>query len=75
MPAFNTTSDEIKLPVLGDSLSGIVSKQQEFQLGRTWLKVFRSRVREFDDPLMQQYLENLIYNLQPTANLKTLILS
>ena len=70
MPAFNTTSDEIKLPVLGDSLSGIVSKQQEFQLGRTWLKVFRSRVREFDDPLMQQYLENLIYNLATYSELE-----
>ena len=70
MPAFNTASDEIKLPVLGDSLSGIVSKQQEFQLGRTWLKVFRSRVREFDDPLMQQYLENLIYNLATYSELE-----
>ena len=70
MPNFDATSDEIKLPVLGDSLSGIVSKQQEFQLGRTWLKVFRSRVREFDDPLMQQYLENLIYNLATYSELE-----
>ncbi len=54
---------EIKLPILGDATSGIVSKQQEYELGRTWLKAFRSRVREHDDPLMQQYLEQLLYNL------------
>lgn len=54
---------EIKLPILGDATSGIVSKQQEYELGRTWLKAFRSRVREHHDPLMQQYLEQLLYNL------------
>lgn len=63
------TSD-IKLPLLGDSASGIVSKQQEYQLGRTWLKAFRSRVREHDDPLMQQYLEQLLYNLATYSDLE-----
>ena len=48
-------ANEIKLPRLGDTVSGIVSKRQEYELGRTWLKAFRSRVREHDDPLMQQY--------------------
>jgi predicted Zn-dependent protease len=61
---------EIKLPVLGDSASGIVSKQQEYELGRTWLKAFRSRVREHDDPLMQQYLEQLLYNLATYSDLE-----
>lgn len=61
---------EIKLPLLGDSTSGIVSKQQEYELGRTWLKAFRSRVREHDDPLMQQYLEQLLYNLATYSDLE-----
>lgn len=61
---------EIKLPILGDSTSGIVSKQQEYELGRTWLKAFRSRVREHDDPLMQQYLEELLYNLATYSDLE-----
>lgn len=45
MPASGSlNAKEIKLPVLGDAASGIISKQQEYELGRIWLKVFRSRV-------------------------------
>ncbi|CAI8419333.1 MAG: Beta-barrel assembly-enhancing protease [Porticoccaceae bacterium UBA1117] len=69
-PLAGAVGNDIKLPVLGDSSSGIISKQQEYQLGRTWLKVFRSRVQEFDDPLMQNYLENLIYNLATYSELE-----
>ena len=61
---------EIKLPVLGDTASGIISKQQEYELGRIWLKVFRSRVKAHDDPLMQIYLEQLLYNLATYSELE-----
>lgn len=62
--------NDIELPVLGDAASGIISKQQEFELGRTWLKIFRSRVRPYDDPLMQIYLEQLLYNLATYSDLE-----
>ena len=62
--------NEIKLPVLGDVTSGIISKQQEYELGRIWLKVFRSRVKAYDDPLMQIYLEQLLYNLATYSDLE-----
>jgi beta-barrel assembly-enhancing protease len=70
IPMNSLQAEEIELPLLGDSSSGIVSKQQEYQLGRTWLKVFRSRVREHDDPLMQLYFEELIYNLAVFSDLE-----
>jgi predicted Zn-dependent protease len=70
LPTNSIQAKEIELPLLGDSSSGIVSKQQEYQLGRTWLKVFRSRVREYDDPLMQLYFEELIYNLAVFSDLE-----
>jgi predicted Zn-dependent protease len=66
----SSRANDIKLPLLGDSVSGIVSKQQEYQLGRTWLKAFRARVSEHDDPLMQQYLEQLLYNLATYSDLE-----
>ena len=62
--------NEIKLPVLGDAASGIISKQQEYELGRIWLKVFRSRVKAYDDPLMQIYLEQLLYNLATYSDIE-----
>ncbi len=57
------SANDIKLPTLGDTTSGIVSLQQEHELGRAWLKMFRSRVATLNDPLMQDYIENLIYRL------------
>lgn len=70
LPSTPSLSADIELPLLGDSTSGIVSKQQEYELGRLWLKSFRSRVREFNDPLMQQYLEQLLYNLATHSDLE-----
>jgi predicted Zn-dependent protease len=70
LPSSASLSADIKLPLLGDSASGVISKQQEYELGRLWLKSFRSRVREYDDPLMQQYLEQLLYNLATHSDLE-----
>lgn len=70
MSSSASLSADIKLPLLGDSASGVISKQQEYELGRLWLKSFRSRVREYDDPLMQQYLEQLLYNLATYSDLE-----
>ena len=70
LPSTASLSSDIKLPLLGDSASGVISKQQEYELGRLWLKSFRSRVREHDDPLMQQYLEQLLYNLATYSDLE-----
>jgi predicted Zn-dependent protease len=70
LPSTASLSADIKLPLLGDSASGVISKQQEYELGRLWLKSFRSRVREYDDPLMQQYLEQLLYNLATHSDLE-----
>ena len=66
----NTSSAaEIELPLLGDSSSGIISKNQEYTLGKTWLQAFRSRVKQHDDPLLQAYLEHLIYDLATYSDL------
>jgi len=63
------SANDIKLPMLGDTTSGIVSLQQEHELGRAWLKMFRSRVATLNDPLMQDYIENLIYRLASHSEL------
>jgi len=61
---------ELQLPELGDSTSSLISGEQEHELGRAWLKAFRSQVRTIDDPLMQSYLEDLIYRLASHSQLK-----
>jgi len=39
------------------------SPEFEHQLGRTWLRIFRSHVPTVNDPLMFDYLQHLIYQL------------
>jgi predicted Zn-dependent protease len=56
-------ASDIDLPDLGDSTSGIVSLQQEKELGTAWLASFRRQVKVVDDPLLEDYLEDLIYRL------------
>ncbi len=62
-------ANDIKLPLLGDSTSGIVSHQQEYELGRAWLQMFRSRVPTLDDALLKTYLEQLTYRLATHSEL------
>ena len=63
-------SADINLPLLGDSSSGIVSKQQEYKLGKSWLQAFRRHVQLHDDPLLQSYLEQLCYDLVAHSDLE-----
>lgn len=54
-----------ELPVLGDSSSGLVSKSQEYLLGRTWLRQLRAQAKIISDPLTTLFIEELIYRLAP----------
>ncbi len=59
----SATSDELKIPNLGESSTSLFSMDFEHDLGQTWLRMFRSQVPTIDDPLLQEYLEDLIYRL------------
>ena len=63
-------ADRINLPSLGDTTSGIISQQQEYELGRTWLKVLRSQTPMMSDPQLKDYLERLVYRLAGASELK-----
>lgn len=69
-PLVFSASEDLALPELGDSASANFSSQQEYELGRAWLKMFRSQVRTVSDPLLQDYMENLIYKLASNSPLK-----
>ena len=58
------------LPSLGDSSSGIVSPEQEHQLGRAWLSLLRGQVPQLSDPLLKDYLERSVYRLAETSQLQ-----
>ncbi|GAA3939762.1 M48 family metalloprotease [Litoribacillus peritrichatus] len=58
-----------QLPTLGDSTSGFISLDQEYQLGRGWLRALRSQTPILEDPLLNDYLEFTIYRLAENSQL------
>ncbi len=63
-------TDELKLPKLGETSTSLFSTEKEYQIGRAWLRIFRSRAPTSEDPLLSDYLENLIYNLATHSQLE-----
>ena len=63
-------AQELKLPNLGESSTSMFSAEFEHQLGRAWLRIFRSQVPTVDDPLLHDYLEHLIYLLVTHSQLE-----
>ena len=60
---------QIKLPVLGDSVSGTISTQQEYEFGREFLRQIRRETPMMNDPLIMEYITSLTYKLAVNSEL------
>lgn len=60
-----------ELPALGDTTSGLISLQQEHELGRDWLRNMRSQVPTIDDPIILEWFHDLVYQLVPNSQLQS----
>lgn len=56
-------TEGLKIPNLGSSSTSLYSEQYERRLGNLWLKVFRAQAPVLDDPLLADYIENLVFDL------------
>lgn len=61
--ALNATAQSSQLPSLGDRTSGLVSLEEERKLGQEFLRAIRAQAPLIDDPLLQEYIELLTYDL------------
>ncbi len=61
---------DLNLPALGDSSSGIVSLEKEREIGQNFLRALRAQAPILNDPLLQDYLEHLIYRLASYSQLQ-----
>ncbi|WP_461481869.1 M48 family metalloprotease [Porticoccus sp.] len=68
--AATTQANNIELPSLGDTSSAVISQQQEYELGQAWLRAYRSRIPEYDDPQLHSYLEELLLKLSAYSQLQ-----
>lgn len=58
------------LPDLGGASGGIVSPEQEYALGQEWIRLYRSRVPTSSDPLLNEYIEQLLRRLSVSSELE-----
>ena len=59
-----------QLPELGDSAAGLMPPAQEQALGQAWLRSFRASVPLESDPIVFEYLENLLFKLSSFSSIK-----
>ncbi|MEH6490590.1 M48 family metalloprotease [Halopseudomonas sp.] len=70
LPALpSEAGDGYNLPTLGDTSSSMMSREQEYQMGRTWLTMLRGAVRTLEDPQLKNFVENRVYALAETSQL------
>ncbi len=55
------------LPSIGNSSSSLVSIEQEKILGKAWLRALRQQTKTYNNPIVENYLSNLIYSLAPNS--------
>ena len=67
---FHSVIEGDPLPALGDYSSASISLSGEYELGRLWLAMYRGSTKEHSDPLMRTYLEDLIYRLSETSEVR-----
>jgi predicted Zn-dependent protease len=66
--ANRATAAEYNLPGFGEG--NAVSLNQEYYLGRAWLMSFRRQAPILEDPLLQDYVENLLFRLAVSSQLR-----
>jgi len=59
-----------QLPTLGDRISGIFSLEEEYKLGREFLRSVRRSTPVIDDPLLNDYVVNFTHNLAVHSDLQ-----
>lgn len=68
LPATASAQQKNTLPSFGET--GVIPVGQEYYMGRAWLMSFRRRAPVVEDPILQVYLEDLIFSLAEESELE-----
>lgn len=70
LPVSTGHAQENTLPSIGGAGGGLISEQQEAEIGRQVMISIRRSAPQITDPLVYDYLNDVIYRLVPSAPLK-----
>ncbi len=65
-----TSAQDTELPTFGGVGGGLISEQMEQQIGQQVMRSLRRSADQVEDPLVNEYLENIVYRLIPSAPLQ-----
>jgi beta-barrel assembly-enhancing protease len=60
---------QVNLPVLGDTVSGTISTQEEYEYGREFFRSVRKQTPVLNDPLVAEYIASLTFKLAANSEL------
>lgn len=70
LPVTQAQSQDSTLPSIGGAGGGLISEQQEAEIGRQVMVSIRRSAPQISDPLVYDYLHDVTYRLVPSAPLK-----
>ncbi len=70
LPVTQAQAQDSTLPSIGGAGGGLISEQQEAEIGRQVMVSIRRSAPQISDPLVYDYLHDVIYRLVPSAPLK-----
>ncbi|MGB1950028.1 MAG: M48 family metalloprotease [Marinobacter adhaerens] len=70
LPVIPAQAQDSTLPSIGGAGGGLISEQQETEIGRQVMVSIRRSAPQISDPLVYDYLHDVIYRLVPSAPLK-----
>lgn len=70
LPMTAAQAQDSSLPSIGGAGGGLISEQQESEIGRQVMVSIRRSAPQITDPLVYSYLNDVIYRLVPSAPLK-----
>lgn len=59
-----------ELPQIGDTRSALISLDEEYRLGQTWLRILRAQAPQMRDPQIYDYVEDLVLRLATNSQLQ-----
>lgn len=70
LPLNSAIANEALLPTLGGVGGGLISEQQEAEIGRQVMRSLRVSAEQIRDPLVTDYMSSIVYSLVPFVPLK-----
>lgn len=67
---FQSNAQDTELPTFGGVGGGLISVQMEQQIGQQVMQSLRRSADQVEDPLVNEYLENIVYRLIPAVPLQ-----